>query len=190
MYIYKYIYILYMEVENRWIMNKWYYDNAAHARPPMFLKMRVQQYFTVMQVRLLFTHSVSTHHNGLTCNLFPQWDLFWNYSFIFGDLPAYSMIFVYWGFCNMWGNRAVIPSVTLSLVKVIAKSLTHDDVIKWEYFPRNWPSVRGIHWTPMNSPHKGQWRRALMFSLICAGTNSWANYMDTSSNCLDCFLPE
>ena len=27
----------------------------------------------------------------------------------------------------------------------------------------------------MNSPHKGQWRRALMFSLICARINGWVN---------------
>ena len=26
---------------------------------------------------------------------------------------------------------------------------------------------------PVNSPHKGQWRRALMFSLICARINYW-----------------
>ena len=26
-----------------------------------------------------------------------------------------------------------------------------------------------------NSPHKGQWRGALMFSLICARINSWVN---------------
>ena len=43
----------------------------------------------------------------------------------------------------------------------------HDDVIKWKHFPRSWPFVRGIHWWPVNSPHKGQWRWALMFSLIC-----------------------
>ena len=28
-------------------------------------------------------------------------------------------------------------------------------------------------------PHKGQWRWALMFSLICAWTNRWANNGDT-----------
>ena len=28
---------------------------------------------------------------------------------------------------------------------------------------------------PVNSPHKGQWCGALMFSLICAWTNDWAN---------------
>ena len=30
----------------------------------------------------------------------------------------------------------------------------------------------------MNSPHKGQWRGALMFSLICAWTNNWVNNGD------------
>ena len=30
----------------------------------------------------------------------------------------------------------------------------HDDVIKWKHFPRNWPFVRGIHRSPVNSPHK------------------------------------
>ena len=43
--------------------------------------------------------------------------------------------------------------------------LFHDDVIKWKRFPRYWPFVRGIHRSPVNSPHKGQWRRALIFSL-------------------------
>ena len=51
----------------------------------------------------------------------------------------------------------------------------HDDVIKWNHFPRYWPFVRGIHRSPVNSPHKGQWRGALMFSLICAWINAWVN---------------
>ena len=33
--------------------------------------------------------------------------------------------------------------------------------------------VRGIHQSPVNSPHKGQWSGALMFSLIFAWTNDW-----------------
>ena len=53
--------------------------------------------------------------------------------------------------------------------------ITHDDVIKWKHFPCYWPFVRGIHRSPVNSPHKGQWRRALMFSLICARINAWVN---------------
>ena len=54
----------------------------------------------------------------------------------------------------------------------------HDDVIKWKHFPRHWPFVREIHRSPVNSPHKGQWRGALMFSLICTSTNGWANHRD------------
>ena len=62
----------------------------------------------------------------------------------------------------------------------------HDDVIKWKYFPRYWPFVRGTHRWPVNSPRKGQWRKALMFSLICAWTNvlflskhSWGWWFET-----------
>ena len=51
----------------------------------------------------------------------------------------------------------------------------HDDVIKWKKNPRYWPFVRGIHRSAGNSPHKGQWRGALMFSLICAWINGWVN---------------
>ena len=50
---------------------------------------------------------------------------------------------------------------------------SHDDVIK--HFPRYWPFVGGIHRSPMNSPHMGQWRGALMFSLICVWINCWVN---------------
>ena len=55
------------------------------------------------------------------------------------------------------------------------KHHVHDDVIKWKHFPRYWPFVRGIHRSPMNSPHKGQWRGALMLSLICVWINGWVN---------------
>ena len=53
--------------------------------------------------------------------------------------------------------------------------LSYDDVIKWKHIPRYWPFVWGIHRWPVNSPHKGQWRGALMFSLICARINGWIN---------------
>ena len=53
--------------------------------------------------------------------------------------------------------------------------LFHDDVIKWTHFPRNWPFVQEIHRSPVNFPHKGQWRGPLMFSLIYAWINDWVN---------------
>ena len=41
----------------------------------------------------------------------------------------------------------------------------YDDVSKWKHFPRYWPFMWGIHRSPVNSPHKGQWRGALTFFL-------------------------
>ena len=46
--------------------------------------------------------------------------------------------------------------------------------LRWN-FPGYWPFVRGINRSPVNSSHKGQWRGALMFSLICAWINGWVN---------------
>ena len=65
-------------------------------------------------------------------------------------------------------------------VPVVSENKTkqnkHDDVIKWKHLPRYWRFVRGIHRWPVNSPHKGQWRGNLMFSLICAWRNAWVNH--------------
>ena len=44
-----------------------------------------------------------------------------------------------------------------------------------EYFSALLALCAGIHQSPVNSPHKGQWRGALMFSLICAWINGWVN---------------
>ena len=48
-----------------------------------------------------------------------------------------------------------------------------------ETFPALLAFVRGIHRPPVNSPHKGQRRGALMFSLICAWINAWVNNRET-----------
>ena len=58
------------------------------------------------------------------------------------------------------------------------KSVPYDDVIKWKHFQHCWPFVQVIHRSPVNSPHKGQWRGALMFSLICVWTIGWVNNRD------------
>ena len=52
-----------------------------------------------------------------------------------------------------------------------SRDTTHDDVIKWKYFRVTGPL----------SPHKGQWRGALMFSLIYAWTNGWVNSRDAGN---------
>ena len=45
-------------------------------------------------------------------------------------------------------------------------AITHDNVIKWKHFPRYKHFLRGIHRSSVDSHHRGQWRGALMFSLI------------------------
>ena len=37
------------------------------------------------------------------------------------------------------------------------------------------PFVQVLHQSPVTSPHKGQWRGALMLSLICTWRNGWEN---------------
>ena len=44
-----------------------------------------------------------------------------------------------------------------------------------DIFPRYRPFVRAIHRSPVISPRKGQWRGALMFSLIWVWINGWVN---------------
>ena len=66
----------------------------------------------------------------------------------------------------------VHPPTVIALYAFVPQ---YDDVIKWKPFPRYWSFVRGIHQSPVNSPHKNQWREALVFSLIWAWINSRVN---------------
>ena len=72
-------------------------------------------------------------------------------------------------------NIFILSASVLVLYRQGHVWFVHDDVIKWKHFPRYWPFARGIHRSPVNSPHTGQWRGALMFSLICVWINGWVN---------------
>ena len=76
-----------------------------------------------------------------------------------------------WHHCNELING---QPVLWSLMRI---PLWHDEVVKWEHFPRYWPFVGGIHRgrSPVNSPHKGQRSGTLMFSLICVWMNDWVS---------------
>ena len=74
-----------------------------------------------------------------------------------------------------WRRRGDKPLSEPINAEPIQRRIYHDDVIKWKHFQRYWPFVRGIHRSPVNSLHKGQWRGALMFSLICAWINGLIN---------------
>ena len=88
-----------------------------------------------------------------------------NYRYIFHQVNAATE----GGWCNQ--NQ-------IKHSKAVCSFMCHGDVIKWKHFPRCWPYVRGIHRSPVDSPHKGQWRGTLMFSLICPWTNCWSNNQD------------
>ena len=62
----------------------------------------------------------------------------------------------------------------------IAPALYRVSLVSWwrhqmETFSALLAFVRGIHRSPVNSPHKGQWRGTFMFSLISTRTNGWVN---------------
>ena len=90
-----------------------------------------------------------------------------------------SIYFLFWclrGSAALYANASLIQiqwaTDVFQVCWIISQSPctapTHDDVIKWKHIPRYWPFVWRIHRWPVNSPHKGQWRGALIFSLICA----------------------
>ena len=95
--------------------------------------------------------------------------------------PCHPPLFHYGNFQHTGMIRKCHAKIWVSLDILCgeaAVSQPHDDVIKWKHFPRYWPFVRGIHRLSVNSPHKGQWHGALMFYLICAWPNNWANNGD------------
>ena len=75
----------------------------------------------------------------------------------------------------MWLIAVTGLGTATSTHKFRALSVSRDDVIKCKHVPRYLPFLWGIHRSPVNYPHKGEWRGALMFSLICAWINGCVN---------------
>ena len=76
---------------------------------------------------------------------------------------------------DTFNNMLVLVQRLTWYRNLLSHFCVHDDVIKWKYFPRCWPFVRGINRCPLNPPDKDQWCGALMFSLISTWTNGRAN---------------
>ena len=76
-----------------------------------------------------------------------------------------------------WWNDTRSHSINRHCIHLVCPeySCLLDDVIKWKHFPRYWPFVRGIYRSPVNSPHKGQWRGDLMLSVTPAWINGLVN---------------
>ena len=69
------------------------------------------------------------------------------------------------------------------------KRSDHNDVIKWQYLPRYWPFVRGIHRSPVYSPHKRPvtWSFDVFFDLRpnkLLSKQSWGWLFETPSGSL------
>ena len=94
--------------------------------------------------------------------------------------------------CNLQNGIEMLQYEWDNWANVLNTRSRHDNVIKWEHFPRYWPFVRGIHRSPVNSPHKSLWRGPLMFSSICAWINGWVNvrWFETPSRPLWCHCNE
>ena len=88
------------------------------------------------------------------------------YAIYSSKLSVHTVEFQTWVTCYWWGSRISYAST---------REFRHDDVIKWKHFLHYWPFVWGIHRSLVNSPHKGQWCGALMFSFICIWINGWVN---------------
>ena len=69
-------------------------------------------------------------------------------------------------------------SVTICLYILVAK-FRHIDLPWWRHQMKTFSALLAIcagnSPVPVNSPHKGQWRGALMFSLNCTWINGWVN---------------
>ena len=96
-------------------------------------------------LRGLFSRSVNHKTTGYVCSN----------TMLFSYVVHYNWNIVVWN----WSNTINIFSALRILM------------VWWKHFPRYCPFLRGIHRWPVNSPHKGQLRGALMFSWI----NGWVN---------------
>ena len=87
-----------------------------------------------------------------------------------------------WPSTQCFTIRHSTDDINLKMINEISKLCTtmvvnvnwpeHDDIIKWKHFLLYRPFVWGIHWSPVNSPHKGQWHGALMFSVITMASDT------------------
>ena len=51
-------------------------------------------------------------------------------------------------------SNATLGKSTNVWTHLVFEIMYHENVIKWNHFPRYWPFVRGFHRSPVNSPHK------------------------------------
>ena len=121
----------------------------------------------------------SLHVSWKGSRLWGRWVLmFWWWRFAFTTWPTKWFSFTLFMRCCTYAPQEMVERSLPKWFRCTSNKryrktifVIHDDVVKWKHFPCYWPFLRGIHRSPVNSPHKGQWRGALMFSLIGAWIN-------------------
>ena len=99
----------------------------------------------------------------------------WNYSFWYKSLQTRLLLLLVTFTISPCDALRYFRQHNRDKCTTQARHGLHDDIIKWKHLPRYWPFVRGIHRPSVNSPQNGQWRGALIFSLICVWINGWVN---------------
>ena len=99
------------------------------------------------------TQNRNVHISVMNCGL-------WDFLLIYSDSLFANFTWILWAYYLLHS-------------KFLHREPRHDDVMKWKHFPRYWLFMRGIHRSPVNSPHNGEWRGAFIFSLIGAWINGW-----------------
>ena len=107
-------------------------------------------------------------------NLYHEEEIFWKYLQWFFSCMFHACFCNTQVHANTWYKDLSVSAwnCIFFMSVVLMTAWWHHQM---EAFLCYWPFVWGIHqW----QAHKGQWCRALMFSLICTWTKSWAKNQD------------
>ena len=97
-------------------------------------------------------------------------DIFFKYQ-AWNPIEDYGSNVSWWININRFDNLQMTesnPNSNITKYDWGDEFIIYDDGIKWKHFLHYWSFVWGIHPSLVDSPHKGQWRVAFIFSLICA----------------------
>ena len=112
---------------------------------------------------------------------------FLRFSFSEGTGQFYPSIHYQWH-----GESLDCPRTTVMHLKYIGEQTTwiwwkqilypQQKITTWRHQMKTFSALlalcEGIHWSPVDSPHKVQERGALIFSSICTWTSNWADTRD------------
>ena len=128
-----------------------------------------------------------------------EYHLHLNEGILFSCKTIYQIVVTCHHTITAWND--LMQNIDLSQRLTYRYSISHSCSMSWwrhqmVTFTVLLAFVWGIHRWPVNFPGKGQWRGALMFSLIGASINGWVNNRDAGdlwrhaiyNSCVDCLM--